>query len=191
MPLCFGASGSVRASRKMKSASCACVVQTFWPLMTHSSPSSTAVVLSDARSEPEFGSLKPWHHAISPLRIFGRKSCFCSSVPHCEDRRADERVAEEVGAHRRAGACELLVQHDVVHDREALAAVLLRPGRADPPALVELVHPLLVEALSLVALQLEALVEPTVGEVLLQPGADLLAERFGLGRIGQIHDRHS
>ena len=29
------------------------------------------------------GSLKPWHQRISPPRIFGRNSCFCSSVPHC------------------------------------------------------------------------------------------------------------
>ncbi len=44
-----------------------------------------------------------------------------------EDRRSDERVTEEISAHRRAGTRELLVQHDVVHDREALASVLLRP----------------------------------------------------------------
>ena len=60
-----------------------CVVQIFWPLMTHSSPSSTALVDSPARSEPASGSLKPWHHAISPDRILGRKNFFCSSVPHC------------------------------------------------------------------------------------------------------------
>ena len=33
-------------------------------------------------AEPEFGSENPWHHAISPLRILGRNSFFCSSVPH-------------------------------------------------------------------------------------------------------------
>ncbi len=59
------------------------MVHTFWPLITHSSPSSTAEVFRLARSDPEFGSLKPWHQRISPRRIFGRKSCFCSSVPHC------------------------------------------------------------------------------------------------------------
>ena len=59
------------------------MVHTFWPLMTHSSPSSTADVFRLARSEPEFGSLKPWHQRISPRRILGRNSCFCSSVPHC------------------------------------------------------------------------------------------------------------
>ena len=57
MPRCFGASGSVRASRNMKSASWAWLVHTFWPLMTHSSPSRTARVDSDARSLPAPGSL--------------------------------------------------------------------------------------------------------------------------------------
>src|SRR3546814_4254679 len=50
--------------------------------MTHSSPSSTAEVLSEARSEPESGSLKPWHQRIEPFMIPGRYSFFCSSVPH-------------------------------------------------------------------------------------------------------------
>ena len=51
--------------------------------MTHSSPSSTAVVFRLARSDPESGSEKPWHQRISPRRILGRNSCFCSSLPHC------------------------------------------------------------------------------------------------------------
>ena len=41
------------------------------------------MVFSEARSEPEFGSLKPWHQRTAPLRIRGRNSFFCSSVPHC------------------------------------------------------------------------------------------------------------
>ena len=61
--------------------------------------------------------------------------------PPLQDRRADERVAEEVGPHRRAGPGELLVQHHVLHDRQALAAVLGRPRGADPAALEELVGP--------------------------------------------------
>ena len=53
-----------------KSASCAQVVHTFCPLTTHSSPSRTAFVASDARSEPAPGSLKSWHH-FSSLRTIG------------------------------------------------------------------------------------------------------------------------
>ena len=56
MPRCFGASGSVRASMNIQSANCAPVVQIFWPLMTKSSPSRTARVCSEARSEPLPGS---------------------------------------------------------------------------------------------------------------------------------------
>ena len=40
-------------------------------------------MLSPARSEPASGSEKPWHQAILPDRISGRKCCFCSSLPHC------------------------------------------------------------------------------------------------------------
>ena len=52
----FGALGSVRTRQNIMSAACAVVVQIFWPLMTKSSPSSTALVLSEARSEPAPGS---------------------------------------------------------------------------------------------------------------------------------------
>ncbi len=55
-----------------------------------------------------------------------------------EDRRADQRVAEEVAAHRRSGRSELLVQDDRLHRREALAAVLGRPRGTDPAAFEEL-----------------------------------------------------
>ena len=57
MPSCFGASGSVRTSANIQSASCAFDVQIFWPLTTQWSPSSSALVRSDARSLPAPGSL--------------------------------------------------------------------------------------------------------------------------------------
>ena len=56
IPLCLGASGSVRARRKMWSARWPDDVQIFWPLITHWSPSSTARHWSEPRSDPEFGS---------------------------------------------------------------------------------------------------------------------------------------
>ena len=55
-PLCFGTSGFVRASTKIHCAQCASDVHTFWPVITHSSPSSTARVFTLARSEPASGS---------------------------------------------------------------------------------------------------------------------------------------
>jgi hypothetical protein len=57
-PLCFGASGSVRATRRPHRAWWAMVVQTFWPLTIHSSPSRTARVARLATSDPAPGSLK-------------------------------------------------------------------------------------------------------------------------------------
>ena len=57
MPLCFGASGSVRAASQMKSANSAWLVKSFEPLMTHESPSRTARVRREARSVPDDGSV--------------------------------------------------------------------------------------------------------------------------------------
>ncbi len=62
----------MRASSIPNLANCAIVVHTFWPLTTHSSPSRTARVESDARSEPEPGSLKSWHQISSAERILRR-----------------------------------------------------------------------------------------------------------------------
>ena len=58
-------------------------VQTFWPVTTHSSPSSTARVRSEARSEPASGSLKSWHHSSSPRSIGPSHRCCWSVVPCC------------------------------------------------------------------------------------------------------------
>ena len=51
---------------------CASVVQTFCPVTTHSFPSRTARVFSEARSDPASGSEKPWHQISSALRIGSR-----------------------------------------------------------------------------------------------------------------------
>ena len=62
-------------------ASCANVVQTFCPVTFQPPFDFTALVLSDARSEPDSGSENPWHQISSADRIGSRKRCFCSSVP--------------------------------------------------------------------------------------------------------------
>ena len=132
------------------------VVQTFWPLMTHSSPSSTALVLRPARSEPGVGlaeALAPRDLSREDLR---EELLLLLLGAPLQDRRADERVAEEVGPQRCAGPGELLVQHHALHGREALAAVLLRPRGADPAAVEELLRPLLVELAPLLGRHLEA-----------------------------------
>ena len=59
MPACGLTIGSVRARKNIRVACCANVTHTFSPLTTYASPSRTADVRSDARSEPAFGSEKP------------------------------------------------------------------------------------------------------------------------------------
>ena len=72
MPLCLGFVGSVLARIAPKSLNWAPDVQTFCPLMTHSSPSRTALVCRLATSEPAPGSEKSWHQISSPRSILGR-----------------------------------------------------------------------------------------------------------------------
>src|SRR4051794_13522119 len=81
MPDCFLAPGSVRQRQKIQSAYCASVVQVFWPLMIYLSPLRSALVLSEARSDPEPGSEKPWHHQSSTLAMRGKNCFFCASLP--------------------------------------------------------------------------------------------------------------
>ena len=83
MPACFLTSGSVRTSVKIQSPYCPSVVQVFCPLTTHSSPSLTARVRSEARSEPASGSEKPWLHQMSRLAVGARKRSLSSSLPNC------------------------------------------------------------------------------------------------------------
>ena len=91
MPLCFGASRSVRASTKHQSLQWASDVHTFWPLSTHSSPSqaSSARVWMLARSEPAFGlgvALAPQLVARAGWRA-GTAAC-CSGDAEVDERRA-------------------------------------------------------------------------------------------------------
>ena len=55
----------------------------FDPLITHSSPSLTAVVFSAARSEPPLGSVMPIAVSSSPEQNRGSQRSFCSSVVRC------------------------------------------------------------------------------------------------------------
>src|SRR3954469_25505874 len=81
MPLCFGASASVRARHTPQSANCAYEVQTFWPLRTHPPSTAEALVDTEAKSEPAPGSLNSWHHSSSAERIFDSHRAFCSCDP--------------------------------------------------------------------------------------------------------------
>ena len=120
-------SGSVRHTTKHQSARCASVVHTFWPVITHSSPSSTARVWMLARSEPAFGSEKPWHHSSSTDWIFGRNRRFCSSVPNWISVGREQPLAEERDPRRRVRPRVLLVEDHLLRERRA-------PGRRTPRA---------------------------------------------------------
>ena len=59
------------------------VTHIFWPLSSQLPSSSFfAVDLMPWTSEPTSGSESEKAARISPVAIFGRKSCFCSSVPN-------------------------------------------------------------------------------------------------------------
>ncbi len=84
MPLCLGTSGSVRASTKIQLARWPAEVQIFWPLITHSSPSSSArqPEVAEVGAGVRLGvALAP--EVLAARGCAGRKCAFCSSVPHC------------------------------------------------------------------------------------------------------------
>ena len=81
IPLCFGASGSVRARQTPNCALCAEDVHTFCPVSSQPPSTRTALVRSDARSEPASGSENSWHQKISPLSVAGTNRSTCSGVP--------------------------------------------------------------------------------------------------------------
>ena len=64
--------GLDRASRNMWVAYWAKLVQTLVPFNTNSSPSRVARRASALKSDPAWGSEKPWHHSCSPFRMAGR-----------------------------------------------------------------------------------------------------------------------
>src|ERR1700730_5847161 len=103
-------------------------VQIFSPLITNSpvSSSNTARVRSDARSLPEPGSEKPWHHTSVPAWMPRRWAC-CAGVPY--------RIS--VGAtlltpSPRTTARTRYWASTRSDDVQATAAELGRPVRGDP-----------------------------------------------------------
>ena len=65
-------SSEVRASRHSQSACRLLVIHIFEPLITHSSPSRTALVRSPATSDPASGSLTAIEHTWVPARAGAR-----------------------------------------------------------------------------------------------------------------------
>src|SRR4029450_2659978 len=71
----------VRAITTRKSAIEAFDENHLWPLMTHSSPSRTALVVSSVGSAPAPGSVIEKHERYLPSRSGRIQRSFCSSAP--------------------------------------------------------------------------------------------------------------
>ena len=86
MGSCFVGSAPAATARHItmkKSASMPFEVNHLWPLITQSSPSSTAVVVRDRGSEPGFsGSVIEKPDSIVPSIKGNSHRSFCSSVPY-------------------------------------------------------------------------------------------------------------
>ena len=108
-----------------------------------------------------------------------------------DDRGRDVREAERVERARRVRAVHLLRVHDLFHHARAAPAPFLGPRdrgearvgqRAVPGA--QAVEPLAADLHRTAA---EAVADEVGGQVRVEPGAELLAERLGLGRIPKVH----
>ena len=149
--------------------------------MTYSSPSRSARVRSEARSDPASGSLKPWHHRSRPLTIPGRKPCLHVVAPVLED--PLDQVAEARPG-RRPGRGQFLVDDDVVHG-SAVPGHRCPSGqvRAEEPAVVERAVPRRLAGPVLVVGRRRR--QPRV--VLLQPLPQTQTERRLLGGVTEVH----
>ena len=107
-----------------------------------------------------------------------------------DQRRAEQLLAEVVDAGGRVGAGVLLVEDHLLEQRQPAAAVLLGPADAGPAVLREVPvpgHALVVRLVLAAGTALAAQLGELAGEVVLQPRADLGAERLVLGTVGEIH----
>ena len=130
MPLCFGASGSVRTNVSSTSASCAPDVHTFCPLTTKWSPSAVARVRNDARSDPAPGSLIPSDAVISARRIGTAHFCCCSRRSERDQRRGDDADALRVVSLVDPPSRQFQLIDVLLQDRGVAAAELGRVVRA-------------------------------------------------------------
>ena len=94
-----------------------------------------------ARSDPAPGSLYPWHHSSVPATIPGRNRAALLVGAERDERRAEQRLADVPDAARRPRPGVLLEVHDLLVERQAPAAVLLRPGDAGPAVGAEVALP--------------------------------------------------
>jgi hypothetical protein len=168
----------VRASTKIQLARWPALVQIFWPLMIHSSPSSSARHPRLPRSLPAFGSADDARQVVRLL---------LGGAP-LQDGVADHLDAEHVvvAADGHARLVELLDQHDLLEGGEPGAAELGGPRRGEQPVVGQGRAPLLAERLGLGGGQrTDAL--PPGRQVLGEERLHLLAVGLGFGGVGGFH----
>ena len=108
--------------------------------------------------------------------------------PVGDDGGAGHADAEDVQDRRRLRERDLLLEDQLLDEREAAAAVLLGPREADEPGVVEPALPLLQDLVRLDARDVGAAeVLPLARQALLEPGADRLAERVLFGSQREVH----
>ena len=94
--------GSVRATTKHQCDTCASDVHTFWPLITHSSPSSTRPGLRRWRGRsPRWARCSPGTSARRRGGSPGRNRSCCSGVPYAMSVGREQVLAHVVDARRR------------------------------------------------------------------------------------------
>ncbi len=132
MPLCLGASGSVRARHTPHAALCAADVHTFWPVSFQPPSARTAFVRSAARSDPAPGSLNSWHQMKSPRSVAGTNCSICSGLP-CSRIVGTAHHPITRSGRTTLGLGELLVDEQLL-GRAGLAAVRAWPVRRQQPS---------------------------------------------------------
>ena len=123
------------------------VMNIFAPSITHSPPSSFAVVRVAPASEPALGSVRPKAASFLPDARSGSHCALLLLVSEVVDRQRPERVVRRDGDRDRRIDARQLLDRDRVRERVgARAAVLLRDRHAHQPELGELGHQLVREA---------------------------------------------
>ena len=160
------------------------VVNIFWPLMTHSSPSRTARVVAAATSEPASGSVKPSTMMISPASAFGMICLLLVGADRPQDRGHHDRRADAVGG--RVADAQLLVQRQhLERDRgPARPSSTGQPGASQPCSASALVKP---SSLETPVRYMRS--SSSGGHVLVEELADLGAELLGLVTQSEVHHR--
>ena len=189
-PWCRSEPGSVRQITNAHWLKCALDVHTFWPSITHSSPVEAGLGLHVG----QVGAGVRLGVALRPQLLDGhdlrQEPLLLLVGAEGHQRRAEQLLAEVVDPHRRVGPGVLLVEDHLLDQAQPAAAVLLRPADAGPAVLGQQPvpgEPLVVRLVVAPGTAEAAQRGPLAGQVLLEPGPHLGAERLVLVGVGQVH----